>query len=276
MIYSAIRKKDENGKDVDLEMKFNVEDLRRVLDIGDSDNDPTIIPERLAKGLWCTMGFTGHINGKMIKTMFSQAYKFMIHCVVHSLSHRKGAYDETSDYIMNIITCLVLNMPYNVSQVIFEYLKENIRAGSGKYIMYPRFIMMMIDDQFKDVQKDNGDILNLRNMTSETITRLTKGTEERAKGMICRISKPAYVAPENDRWRHENSDSDNEDERMSEMVEKKTRWWFVRDGKRKRTPKTSPAVPIPKELVPKIVVKGIVKGGVIRQAFEGTTTKVGG
>ncbi|MFS7929143.1 hypothetical protein Hanom_Chr04g00329031 [Helianthus anomalus] len=42
---------------------------------------------------------------------------------------------------------------------------------------------------------------------------------------------------------------------MSEMVEKKTRWWFVRDGKRKRTPKTSPVVSIPKEPVPKIVVK---------------------
>ncbi|KAM0031815.1 hypothetical protein Hdeb2414_s0017g00513381 [Helianthus debilis subsp. tardiflorus] len=122
--------------------------------------------------------------------------------------------------------------------------------------MYPRFIMMMIDDQFKDIPKDNGDILGLRNMTSETITRLTKVTDERVNGMICKISRPAYVAPENDRWRQEKSDSDNEDQRMSELVEKKTRWWFVRDGKRKRTPKTSPAVPIPKEPVSKIVVNG--------------------
>ncbi|MFS7975660.1 hypothetical protein Hanom_Chr10g00883231 [Helianthus anomalus] len=202
------------------------------------------------------MGFTGHINGKMIKTMFSHAYKFMIHFVVHALSHRKGAYDETSYYIKNIITCLVLKRPYNISKVIFEYLKENIRAGSTKYIMYPRFIVMMIDDQFKDIHKDNGDILGLRNITSETIARLTKGTEERAKRMICRINNPAYIAPENDRWRHDNSSSDNEDEKMSQLVEKKTRWWFVRDGKRKRTAKTSPAVPIQKEPVLKIVVKG--------------------
>ncbi|MFS7975657.1 hypothetical protein Hanom_Chr10g00883191 [Helianthus anomalus] len=188
--------------------------------------------------------------------MFSHAYKFMIHCVVHALSHRKGAYDETSYYIKNIITCLVLNRPYNISKVIFEYLKENIRAGSTKYIMYPRFIVMMIDDQFKDIQKDNGDILGLRNMTSETIARLTKGTEERAKRMICRINNPSYIAQENDRWRHDNSSFDDEDEKMSQLVEKKTRWWFLRDGKRKRTPKTSPAVPIPKEPVLKIVVKG--------------------
>ncbi|MFS8002625.1 putative transcription factor bZIP family [Helianthus anomalus] len=275
MIYSAVRKKDKNGQDVDLEIKFGVGDPRRVLELGHSDDDPTIIPERLCKGLWCRMGFTGHINGKMIKTMFCHAYKFMIHCVVHALSHRKGAYDETSDYIMNIITCRLLNRPYNVSKVIFEYMLENIRAGSNKYIMYPRFIMMMIDDQFKDIQKDNGDILGLRNMTSETITRLTKGTKERDKRMIRKINNPAYVATKNDRWRHENSSYDDEDEKMSQMIEKKTIWWFVRDGKRKRTPKTSPVVPIPKDQAPKIVVKGTVKGGVI-MAFERTTTKVGG
>ncbi|KAF5812954.1 hypothetical protein HanRHA438_Chr03g0103701 [Helianthus annuus] len=202
------------------------------------------------------MGFTWHLNGKMLKTMFCHSYKFMIHCVVHALSHRKGAYDETSDYIMNIITCLVLNRPYNVSKVIFEYLVENIRAGSAKYNMYPRFIMMMIDDQFKDIQKDGNDVLSLRNMIPETITRLTKGPEQRVKRMICRINNPAYVAPENDAWRHENSSSDDENEKMNEMVEKRTRWWFVKDGKRKRTPKTSPVVPIPKEPAPKIVVKG--------------------
>ncbi|KAJ0448519.1 hypothetical protein HanPSC8_Chr17g0784451 [Helianthus annuus] len=135
MIYSAVRKKNENDQDVDLEIKFNVGDLRRVLELGDDDDDPIIIPERLCKGLWCRMGFTGHLNGKYLKTMFSKPYKFMIHYVVHALSHRKGAYDETSDYIMNIITCLVLNRPYNVSQVIFDHLVDNIKGD--KYIMYP-------------------------------------------------------------------------------------------------------------------------------------------
>ncbi|KAM0044107.1 hypothetical protein Hdeb2414_s0010g00349321 [Helianthus debilis subsp. tardiflorus] len=67
MICSAVRKKDENGKDIDLEIKFNVGDLRRVLELGDSDDEPTIIPEHLCKGLWCRMGFIGHINGKWEK-----------------------------------------------------------------------------------------------------------------------------------------------------------------------------------------------------------------
>ncbi|MFS7966120.1 hypothetical protein Hanom_Chr09g00770151 [Helianthus anomalus] len=46
---------------------------------------------------------------------------------------------------------------------------------------------------------------------------------------------------------------------MNEMVEKKLRYCFVKDGKRKRTPKTSPVVSIPKEPTLKIAVKGSSK-----------------
>ncbi|KAJ0733511.1 hypothetical protein HanPI659440_Chr11g0409081 [Helianthus annuus] len=61
-IYSAVRMKDENGKDIDLEVKFTVDDVRRVLDLQDKDEDPIIILERLSKGFWFRMGYTGHVN----------------------------------------------------------------------------------------------------------------------------------------------------------------------------------------------------------------------
>ncbi|MFS7963246.1 hypothetical protein Hanom_Chr08g00735811 [Helianthus anomalus] len=44
--------------------------------------------------------------------------------------------------------------------------------------------------------------------------------------------------------------------RCGRCTRKKLRYWFVKDGKRKRTPKISPAVPVPKVSTPKIVVKG--------------------
>ncbi|KAJ0726520.1 hypothetical protein HanPI659440_Chr12g0471271 [Helianthus annuus] len=116
------------------------------------------------------MGFEGNANGKFLKSMFTRPYKFLIHCIVHALSHRKGAYDEPSDYIMNIITCLVLNRPHNISQVLFDHLSDNIRGE--KYIMYPMFIQMMIDDQVTDLPKDPADVMNFRNMTSDTLKRL--------------------------------------------------------------------------------------------------------
>ncbi|MFS8018698.1 hypothetical protein Hanom_Chr15g01395151 [Helianthus anomalus] len=77
--------------------------------------------------------------------------------------------------------------------------------------------------------------------------------------MICKIEYQNYVAPENDAWRHENSNSEDETDRLSGMYEKKLRYWFV-NGKRKRTPKASPTVTAPK-VPPKIVVKGILEKG---------------
>ncbi|KAM0027899.1 hypothetical protein Hdeb2414_s0019g00545681 [Helianthus debilis subsp. tardiflorus] len=210
-IHSAVQKKDENDKDVDIEVKFDVGDLRRVLELGDNDKDPTIVPEKLCNDLWFRMGFVGHVNGKYLKSMFSKPYKFLIHCVIHALSHRKGAYNEPSDYIMNIMTCLVLNRPYNISQVIFDHMVDNI--GGETYIIYPRFIQMMIDGQVTDLPKDPANVMNLCNMTAETLGRLTQyklkkdEKEPRAKRMICKILNRNYVAPENGAWRHEKSNS---------------------------------------------------------------------
>ncbi|MFS7937082.1 hypothetical protein Hanom_Chr05g00423341 [Helianthus anomalus] len=88
-IYSAVQKKDENGQDIDVEFKFTMVDVGRVLDLKDSDDDPIIIPKRLSKGLWYRMGYKGHVNDKYLKYRFCRPYKFMDHCVVQALSHRK-------------------------------------------------------------------------------------------------------------------------------------------------------------------------------------------
>ncbi|MFS7927026.1 hypothetical protein Hanom_Chr04g00304081 [Helianthus anomalus] len=53
--------------------------------------------------------------------------------------------------------------------------------------------------------------MDMRNITTETIARITKENDAKTKQMICKIKDPKYVAPENDKWRHDNSDSDNED-----------------------------------------------------------------
>ncbi|MFS7947287.1 hypothetical protein Hanom_Chr06g00546491 [Helianthus anomalus] len=144
MIFSAVPKKDDNDKDTDIKVKFNVGDVRRVLHLRDSDDGPIIVPEKLCKGLWFRMGFIGHVNDKYLKSTFCRPYKFLVHGGVHALSHSKGGYDETSDYIMNIITCLVLIRPYNISQVLFDHMIDNIKGE--KYIIYPRFIQMLLND----------------------------------------------------------------------------------------------------------------------------------
>ncbi|KAM0008787.1 hypothetical protein Hdeb2414_s0006g00224221 [Helianthus debilis subsp. tardiflorus] len=196
------------------------------------------------------MGYSGHINDKgYIKSKFCRPYKFLVHCVVHALSHRKGAYDETSDCIMNIIAFLVLNRPYNISQVIFNHMVDNIKGE--KYIMYPRFIQMLLDDQVPNLPKDPKDELKLHHLDSETLKILDKykgvkpENEPRYRAKFGKIKKANYVAPEGDQWRHADSNSEDETNRLKDMVEKKLRFWYEKDEKkRKRTPKISPKVVI--------------------------------
>ncbi|KAJ0532524.1 putative transcription factor bZIP family [Helianthus annuus] len=121
-------------------------------------------------------------------------------------------------------------------------MKENCEAGKDKYIMYPRFIMMILNDKIKDLPKDSNDVMELSEVNKVTILRITKDKDAKTKELICAMKDKAYVAPENDKWRHDNSSSDNEDNRMSDLIEKKTRWWCIKDGKRKRTLKSTPVV----------------------------------
>ncbi|MFS7903119.1 hypothetical protein Hanom_Chr01g00020231 [Helianthus anomalus] len=94
-------------------------------------------------------------------------------------------------------------------------MKENCLAEGDKYIMYPRFIMMLISDKIKDLPKNRSDVMEVRNVTHETILRVTKEADKKTKQWIGKIKDEKYVAPEDDKWRHENSESDNEDTKMS-------------------------------------------------------------
>ncbi|KAJ0570139.1 hypothetical protein HanHA300_Chr05g0174731 [Helianthus annuus] len=201
------------------------------------------------------MGYSVFINDKSItKSKFCRPYKFLVHCVIHALGHRKGAYDEASDYIMNIISSLVLNRPYNISQVIFNHMLDNIKGE--KYVQYPRFVQMLIDDQIPNLSKDASDELPLDHMDSETLKRLDvyRGVkpedEPRYRQKFAEIKKSDYEALKDDKWRHDDSNSDDETDGMKLLVLKKRRWWFVKEEKRKRTPKVS---------TPKVVIKGKTK-----------------
>ncbi|MFS7948727.1 hypothetical protein Hanom_Chr06g00563301 [Helianthus anomalus] len=91
-IHAAVKIKDEKNNDINFPVKITVDDVRRVLNFLDKEKDPIIVPERLCKGFWLCMGYTGYINDNgHVKSKFCRSYKFLVHCVIHALSHRKSA-----------------------------------------------------------------------------------------------------------------------------------------------------------------------------------------
>ncbi|KAJ0766222.1 hypothetical protein HanPI659440_Chr08g0313031 [Helianthus annuus] len=115
---------------------------------------------------------------------------------------------------------------------------------------------MLIDDQIPNLLKDASDELPIDHMDKEILKCLDlyRGLKTEDEPMyrqnFAKIKKPDYEAPEDDKWRHDDSSSDDETDGMKLHVLKKTRWWFVKEEKRKRTPKVT---------TPKVVIKGKTK-----------------
>ncbi|MFS7985595.1 hypothetical protein Hanom_Chr11g01000281 [Helianthus anomalus] len=149
--------------------------VREVLDFPDDENSPKKFPERMVKGFMLRMGYSGPLNNaNYLKACFLKPYKFFIHSIVHALSHRKGGYDVMRDYQMNMVTTLVLNKKYNFSKIVFHCMKENIISKSKTWI-YPRFVQMILDHAYPDLEKDeNNDLLALFHIDNETLKVLAR------------------------------------------------------------------------------------------------------
>ncbi|MFS7946082.1 hypothetical protein Hanom_Chr06g00531841 [Helianthus anomalus] len=246
-IVSALKIKDENQKDINNEYKFKVEDVRRVLDFQDNDKDPIQVPKRLVKGLWMRMGYTGYVNETSYnKSKLSQPYKFLVHSTIHALNHRKGRFDVSSDFVICILTCVILNRPFNISQALFNHMVNNIHGE--KFLQYPRFFQMLLDDQIKNLSKVDADELKLDHMATETLKRMNvyqdvkKDKEPPSRKQFASILKPDYAAPAHDKRRHDDNNSDSEDKKMEPFSNKRGKFWLKVEDKKKKsdtTPKAS-------------------------------------
>ncbi|KAJ0756315.1 hypothetical protein HanPSC8_Chr04g0142301 [Helianthus annuus] len=62
--------------------------IREVVNFPDEADYPTRFPERMVKGCMLRMGYRGALNaGNYLKSKFQKSFKFLIHCILISLSH---------------------------------------------------------------------------------------------------------------------------------------------------------------------------------------------
>ncbi|KAJ0466321.1 hypothetical protein HanIR_Chr14g0670761 [Helianthus annuus] len=149
--------------------------IREVINFPDEADSPTRFPERMVKGYMLRMGYQGALNaGNYLKSKFTKPYKFLIHCVLMSLSHTKGGYDAMRDYQMNMVTALVLNKKYNFSHIVFYYMAENITSKSKTWT-YPRFTQMLINHAYPVIDRNiKDDLLVQSHMNEVTIKQLVR------------------------------------------------------------------------------------------------------
>ncbi|XP_035832056.1 uncharacterized protein LOC110870582 [Helianthus annuus] len=149
--------------------------VREVMNFPDEANYPTRFPERMVKGCMLRLGYRNTLNtGNYLKSKFQKSFKFLIHCILISLSHTKGSFDQMRDYQMNMLTALVLNKKYNFSHIVFHYMVENLTSDVRTW-RYPRFVQMMIDRAYPGIDRNiKGDLLVQAHMSNNTLKNLVK------------------------------------------------------------------------------------------------------
>ncbi|MFS8003837.1 hypothetical protein Hanom_Chr13g01218581 [Helianthus anomalus] len=117
------------------------------------------------------MGYVGDFRQKneIKRNGLTRDWRFTVHVIAMSLAHRKGGFDglnlEWSTSMLN----LCLNQKFNLSGLIFNYMLENVRGPT--WAMYPRFIQMMINDQYENPPHD-GNLYTFHVPTSRQYTEI--------------------------------------------------------------------------------------------------------
>ncbi|GJR24819.1 putative ribonuclease H-like domain-containing protein [Tanacetum coccineum] len=81
------------------------------------------------------------------KAFFSPQWKFFIHTILQCLSAKTNAWNEFSCTMASAIICLAINQKFNFSKYIFENMVKNLENVSGKFLMYPRFVQVFLNQQ---------------------------------------------------------------------------------------------------------------------------------
>ncbi|GJZ72505.1 hypothetical protein Tco_0636356 [Tanacetum coccineum] len=83
------------------------------------------------------------------KSFFSPQWKFLIHTILQCLSAKTTVWNEFSSTMASAIIYLATNQKFNVSKYIFESMVKNLENVSGKFLMYPRFLQVFVNQQLE-------------------------------------------------------------------------------------------------------------------------------
>ncbi|KAF5808636.1 hypothetical protein HanXRQr2_Chr04g0147801 [Helianthus annuus] len=221
--------------------------IREVVNFPDEADYPTRFPERIVKGCMLSMGYRGALNaGNYLKSKFQKSFKFLIHCILISLSQTKGSYDAMRDYQMNMVTALVLNKKYNFSHIVFHYMAENITSKVRAW-KYPRFVQMMIDHAYPEIDRDiQDDLLVQAHMSNNTLKQLVKYHLNHPEPTLVVesfgfIKDVKYVDPDpvnHQNWRNEEEMKEaiyaDELKILENFKTTKNEWYVKESGRRRR------------------------------------------
>lgn len=95
------------------------------------------------------IGYDG--DGKVwYKNLFCPKWRFLTHTLLQCMSSKSGGWDQFSTDIALAIVCLSQGRTFNFSKYIFKEMLGNVKDTKLKYLMYPRFLQIILGIQTTD------------------------------------------------------------------------------------------------------------------------------
>ncbi|GJU79799.1 hypothetical protein Tco_1282164 [Tanacetum coccineum] len=123
--------------------------IRSSLLFNDADGTACLTNEAIFQNL-ALMGYEGDFNKLTFqKALFSLQWKFLIHTILHCLSLKSTSWNKFSTNIASAVICLATTQKFNFSKLIFDGMLRNLDNTKKKFLMYPRFLMVFLNNQIE-------------------------------------------------------------------------------------------------------------------------------
>ncbi|GKE36155.1 hypothetical protein Tco_1455477, partial [Tanacetum coccineum] len=97
--------------------------------------------------IFAGMGAIGYPTDRtltFLKHHLSPQWRFLVHTILHCLSPKAGSWNQFPSSIATALICLSTGRVYNFSRFILEGMIANVKTKKNKFLMYPRFLQMLV------------------------------------------------------------------------------------------------------------------------------------
>ncbi|GKC65090.1 hypothetical protein Tco_1097688 [Tanacetum coccineum] len=125
--------------------------VRRDLYFNDEDGITCLTNTKIFENLQL-MGYE-KLSDKLTfyKSFFSPQWKYLIHTILQCLSSKSTAWNEFGTNIASAVICLAKKQKFNFSKLIFDGMLRNLDPNSKKFLMYPRFLQLFLNNQIENL-----------------------------------------------------------------------------------------------------------------------------
>ncbi|KAK1406572.1 hypothetical protein QVD17_42007 [Tagetes erecta] len=201
------------------DLEFTEADLARILRLEDDVGDEVNMTAEEVYGAFRTAGYEGPMPGdkkmEFVKSYLIKEWRSIAHVFIMCLDHRKGGTDGLNLDWARAMVLFCRGQKANLAKLIYNYMLENIHATkAGKWLMYPRFIQMILNDKLPNLPVV-GEVLKIWEMHSRIFGHC-KSVRSDCAGRTSYLWENMYPA---DRWVQIQRLMENERKRGGENIE---------------------------------------------------------